>query len=116
MKISKSWMLFVKKKNVKKAPRRDWTVDLSICNRMLYHWAIGACTSLSWLGYIIEEDLLFSNAKMSSSREELYDNLARKIAVLNEELVRFTRQAEATQSLVVKASSVTTMYSKMYVV
>ena len=36
-----------KKKQKKKATRRDWTVDLSICNRMLYHWAIVAPVSHS---------------------------------------------------------------------
>ena len=51
--------------------------------------------------------------KMSSTKEELYANLSKKIVLLHEELTRFTKQAEATQQTVLKASSVTTMYSKM---
>ena len=48
-----------------------------------------------------------------SSREDLYASLSEKIVRLNEELVRFTQQAEITQEVVANASEVTTLYAKM---
>ena len=49
-----------------------------------------------------------------SSKEELYATLAEKIARLNEELIIFTKQAEATQKVIANASDVTTIYSDLY--
>ena len=51
-----------------------------------------------------------------SSKETLYANLADRIVRLNEEMIKFTRQAEATQQVVAKASEVTTLYYNMFVV
>ena len=49
-----------------------------------------------------------------STKEELYAALAEKIARLNEELIIFTKQAEATQKVIANASEVTTIYSDLY--
>ena len=51
-----------------------------------------------------------------SSKEALYANLADRIVRLNEEMIKFTRQAEATQQVVEKASEVTALYCNMFVV
>ena len=48
-----------------------------------------------------------------ASKEEVYAGLAEKIERLNQELIRFTHQAEATQQVVLKACNVTTLYSSM---
>ncbi|KNB43810.1 hypothetical protein JH06_2592 [Blastocystis sp. subtype 4] len=49
-----------------------------------------------------------------SSKEALYANLADRIVRLNEEMIKFTRQAEATQQVVAKASEVTALYCNMF--
>ena len=37
---------------------RSWTMDLSICSRLLYHWAIPPMTSMMW-GSVIQMARLF---------------------------------------------------------
>lgn len=48
-----------------------------------------------------------------SSKEELYTTLSEKIIRLNEELIRFTKQAESTQNVISQASEITTLYANM---
>lgn len=54
--------------------------------------------------------------QIMSSKEELYSTLTEKIIRLNEELIRFSKQAEETQTVIAKASQVTTLYSKLYTI
>ena len=59
-----------------------------------------------------ERGVPYRNQRMSS-KEELYSSLTEKIIRLNEELIRFSKQAEETQTVIAKASQVTTLYSKL---
>ena len=49
-----------------------------------------------------------------SQRDGLYTILSEKIVRLNEELIRLTREAESVQSVIEKASTVSTLYADMY--
>lgn len=49
-----------------------------------------------------------------SQRDGLYTILSEKISRLNEELTRFTREAESVQNIVEKASTVSSLYADMY--
>lgn len=49
-----------------------------------------------------------------SQRDGLYTILSEKIVRLNEELIRFTREAESVQSVIEKVSTVSTLYADMY--
>ncbi|KAM7458177.1 hypothetical protein BLSTO_01068 [Blastocystis sp. subtype 1] len=49
-----------------------------------------------------------------SQRDGLYTILSEKIVRLNEELIRFTREAESVQSVIEKASTVSTLYADMF--
>lgn len=63
---------------------------------------------------LFEKGVCSNEGSQMSSKEALYANLADRIVRLNEEMIRFTRQAEATQQVVAKASEVTTLYYNMF--